>query len=51
MMGSIEVMLFGGLIFWILVIATAFMLIKDYVNQNKPGDEGKSALDNLKKIC
>ncbi|WP_204245317.1 SHOCT domain-containing protein [Methanosarcina horonobensis] len=48
MIGSTEVILFGRLIFRILVIATAFILIKDYVNRNKTGSEGKSALDILK---
>ncbi|WP_410509041.1 SHOCT domain-containing protein [Methanosarcina hadiensis] len=48
MIESTEVIQFGRLIFWILVIVTAFILIKDYVNRNKPGDKGKSALDILK---
>jgi hypothetical protein len=45
MIGSTEVLLFGRLIFWILVIATAFILIRCYINWNKPGDEGTSALN------
>jgi len=48
MIGSIEVIPLGKLIFWILVIAIACMLIKDYVNRNKTGSKGKSALEILK---
>jgi putative membrane protein len=48
MIGSTEIMLFGRLIFWILVTATAFILIKDFANRKKTGSEGKSALDILK---
>lgn len=48
MIGSTEVILFGKLIFWILVITLAFILIKDLINRNKTSREGKSALDIVK---
>jgi putative membrane protein len=51
MIGSSEIAIFIGFIFWVLIISLAGLFIIKLVNRNKTrGHEGKSALDIAKEI-